>query len=160
MSLDLQVYTTIRNFKEDLTRYPPNHFVCVPLVLDTLYNRARLFSLRPAPLHQQSAMRHCCKFCPCQRAFNTQVQAQIKKGSKVKKALAGFFLSASTAFVRARRVVDGVALKYARQPRPLLALLWAAMVATFLAPLHRSDALFSVSHRHTGMFSRRKREAV
>ena len=47
----LQVYTTIRNFKDDLTRYPPNHFVCVPLVLDTLYNRARLLSLCPGPLH-------------------------------------------------------------------------------------------------------------
>ena len=89
-----------------------------------------------------------------------QVQAQIKKGSKVKKALAGFFLSASTAFVRARRVVDGVALQYARQPRPLPALLWAAMVAAFLAPLHRSDTLFSAAHRPTEIMSGQKREVV
>ena len=35
----MQVYTNIRRFKEDLTRYPPHFFLCVPLVLDTLYNR-------------------------------------------------------------------------------------------------------------------------
>ena len=34
-----QVYTNIQRFKEDLTRYPPHFFICVPLVLDTLYNR-------------------------------------------------------------------------------------------------------------------------
>ena len=34
-----QVYTNILRFKEDLTRYPPHFFICVPLVLDTLYNR-------------------------------------------------------------------------------------------------------------------------
>ena len=33
------MYTNIRRFKEDLTRYPPHFFICVPLVLDTLYNR-------------------------------------------------------------------------------------------------------------------------
>jgi hypothetical protein len=36
-----QVYTNIRRFKEDLTAYPPHFFICVPLVLDTLYNRVR-----------------------------------------------------------------------------------------------------------------------
>ena len=35
----VQVYTNIRKFKEDLSLYPPHHFVCVPLVLDTLYGR-------------------------------------------------------------------------------------------------------------------------
>ena len=35
----MQVYTNIRKFKEDLSLYPPHHFVCVPLVLDTLYGR-------------------------------------------------------------------------------------------------------------------------
>lgn len=34
-----QVITNIRKFKDDLTAYPPDHFVCVPLVLDTLYNK-------------------------------------------------------------------------------------------------------------------------
>ena len=42
-----QVYTNIRKFKEDLGRYPPHHFVCVPLVLDTLYGRVRTRSLCP-----------------------------------------------------------------------------------------------------------------
>ena len=33
------VYTNIRNFRDDLTTYPPDHLVCVPLVLDTLRSR-------------------------------------------------------------------------------------------------------------------------
>ena len=37
-----QVYTNIRRFKEDLGRYPPHYFVCVPLVLDTLYKRVQV----------------------------------------------------------------------------------------------------------------------
>lgn len=37
----MQVYTNIRRFKEDLTQFPPHFFICVPLVLDTLYNRVR-----------------------------------------------------------------------------------------------------------------------
>lgn len=39
-----QVYTNIPRFKEDLTRYPPHFFICVPLVLDTLYNRVPPFA--------------------------------------------------------------------------------------------------------------------
>jgi hypothetical protein len=39
--MGMQVYTNIRNFREDLTRYPPAFFVCVPLVLDTLHSRVR-----------------------------------------------------------------------------------------------------------------------
>jgi long-subunit acyl-CoA synthetase (AMP-forming) len=42
-----QVYTNIRKFKEDLGRYPPHHFVCVPLVLDTLFGRVRTQPLCP-----------------------------------------------------------------------------------------------------------------
>ncbi len=34
-------FTTIRKFRDDLTVYPPDHLICVPLVLDTLYNRVR-----------------------------------------------------------------------------------------------------------------------
>ena len=40
--LTSQVYTNIRRFKEDLGRYPPHYFVCVPLVLDTLYKRVQV----------------------------------------------------------------------------------------------------------------------
>jgi long-chain acyl-CoA synthetase len=35
------VYTTIKKFRDDLTTHPPDHFVCVPLVLDSLYNKVR-----------------------------------------------------------------------------------------------------------------------
>ncbi len=34
-----QVYSGIRYFRDDLTAYPPDHLVCVPLVLDTLRSR-------------------------------------------------------------------------------------------------------------------------
>lgn len=34
-----QVYTSIQKFRTDLTAHPPDHFVCVPLVLDTLYTK-------------------------------------------------------------------------------------------------------------------------
>ena len=34
-----QVYTNIRRFREDLTRFPPQFFVCVPLVIDTLQTK-------------------------------------------------------------------------------------------------------------------------
>ncbi|CAM6027280.1 unnamed protein product [Sphagnum balticum] len=33
-----QVYTNIKHMKEDLVKYPPDYFVAVPLVFDTLYN--------------------------------------------------------------------------------------------------------------------------
>ena len=39
----MQVYTNIRRFRDDLTKYPPSFFVCVPLVLDSLYNKVSLF---------------------------------------------------------------------------------------------------------------------
>ncbi|GBG63422.1 hypothetical protein CBR_g38044 [Chara braunii] len=32
------VYSNVQNFKDDLTRYPPDYFVAVPLVFDVLYN--------------------------------------------------------------------------------------------------------------------------
>lgn len=34
-----QVHTTIPKFGQDLAKYKPDHFVCVPLVLDTLHGR-------------------------------------------------------------------------------------------------------------------------
>jgi long-subunit acyl-CoA synthetase (AMP-forming) len=33
-----QVYTNIKHMKEDLVKYPPDYFIAVPLVFDTLYN--------------------------------------------------------------------------------------------------------------------------
>jgi hypothetical protein len=37
--LSPQVLTTVRKFRDDLTAFPPDHLVCVPLVLDTLHSR-------------------------------------------------------------------------------------------------------------------------
>jgi hypothetical protein len=66
-----------------------------------------------------------------------QVLATIKRGSALKKRLAFALLAVSGAFVRARRVVEGVALQYAHAPRPALAYLLAAATAALLWPLHQ-----------------------
>ncbi|KAK9808885.1 hypothetical protein WJX72_005702 [[Myrmecia] bisecta] len=102
------VYTNIRKFREDLTRYPPHFFVCVPLVLDTLQHKVKL---------------------------------TIKQGSAVKRAIAATLFAASTAFIRARRVLQGVALQFALQGRPLWAYVAAALTAAVLYPIHRLAGL-------------------
>ncbi|KAI3431692.1 hypothetical protein D9Q98_004738 [Chlorella vulgaris] len=98
-----QVYSNIRKFREDLTTYPPDYFVCVPLVLDTLHGR---------------------------------VLQTLKKASSLRRTLATSLLAASAAFVRARRVVEGVDLRYAVQPRPLTALVAAWLQMRLLVPLY------------------------
>lgn len=40
-------YTNIRKFRDDLQAFPPDYFVCVPLVLDTLFNKV-MATLRSA----------------------------------------------------------------------------------------------------------------
>ncbi|CAL8470153.1 g9695 [Coccomyxa elongata] len=99
-----QVYTNIRKFREDLANYPPHHFVCVPMVLDTLYGR---------------------------------VQQQIKKSSPVKRTLARLFFAIGTAYIRARRILDGVALEYARTAPSMFRVMLATFTAAVLYPLYR-----------------------
>ncbi|DBA75756.1 hypothetical protein WJX77_002081 [Trebouxia sp. C0004] len=99
-----QVYTSIRRFREDLTKFPPQFFVCVPLVIDTL---------------------------------QTKVKAAIKRGSNAKRTIAAFFFALSGIFIRARRVKNGVDLKWAVKPRPITALVWALLTVALLAPFHR-----------------------
>ena len=55
----------------------------------------------------------------------------------MKRNVAAFFFALSAAFIRARRVKNGVDLKWAVQPRPLLAYLWAVLTVAALAPLHK-----------------------
>lgn len=62
--------------------------------------------------------------------------ATLKSASAVRRALATGLLAAAVAYVRARRVVEGLALEYARQPRPLLALARAWLVQTVLTPAY------------------------
>ena len=66
-----------------------------------------------------------------------QVKAMLKNGSAAKRKAANFFFAASVAWVRASRVRAGMALQYAREPRPLPALLRALAVTVLLYPLHR-----------------------
>jgi hypothetical protein len=65
-----------------------------------------------------------------------QVQQKIKQGSAVKRAIAGFFFAVSQKYIRAKRVVDGVALEFARTSRPLGALLLAIITCLVLQPFH------------------------
>jgi long-chain acyl-CoA synthetase len=60
----------------------------------------------------------------------------LKKASSARRALALGLLGAAAAYVRARRVADGLDLRFASQPRPLLALVAAWLRAALLAPLH------------------------
>lgn len=84
---------------------------------------------------------------PCHALW--QVRGQIMKGSKIKKALANSFLAASTAYVHAKRIVDGVALQYARTPRPFFALVMAVLTSTVLYPVHRSGAAWFLLSQET-----------
>ena len=65
-----------------------------------------------------------------------QVMATLRKASALRRTLALGLLAAASAYVRAQRVVEGLALQYAVQPRPLAALLVAWLQARLLAPLH------------------------
>lgn len=47
--------------------------------------------------------------------LNPQVEATLKKASKLRRALATNLLAAAAAYVQARRVVEGVDLQYALQ---------------------------------------------
>ncbi|GAX82801.1 hypothetical protein CEUSTIGMA_g10227.t1 [Chlamydomonas eustigma] len=106
------IYTNIRKFKDDLPKYRPDHFVCVPLVLDTLYTRIKQqFSAMPAP----------------------------------RRSLVTFLLTASTAFIKAQRIVQGLALQFALQPASQLQLLQAWLTATVLRPIHALATLLVYS---------------
>ncbi|PRW33092.1 long-chain-fatty-acid-- ligase [Chlorella sorokiniana] len=69
-------------------------------------------------------------------ALHSKVEATLKKASGLRRALATNLLAAAAAYVQARRVVQGLDLKYALQPRPVGALLQAWLASVLLAPLH------------------------
>lgn len=58
----------------------------------------------------------------------TQVMQKLRSAPPLRQKIAAFFFAISTAYIKARRVVEGRALKYAVTPRPLLALLGAHLV--------------------------------
>ena len=87
-----------------------------------------------------------------------QVQAQIKKGPAAKRLLASVFFAAGTAYIRARRIVEGVALQYAHRapsmPRAMLATLTAAVLYPIyrwaIYAVHNLSCCSSVSHLLVG----------
>ena len=108
----------------------------MPVLSRPINHRCRLS--RPVSLPYG---RHHHATVPCDVRFKAiaivQVLATIKRGSGARRRLAFALLAVSGAFVRARRIVEGVALQYARTPRPALAYFWAAATAAVLWPLHR-----------------------
>ena len=66
------------------------------------------------------------------------MQAQIKKGSALKRLLARFFFAAGTAYIHARRMVEGVALQYAHRAPSMPRVMLAALTAAVLYPIYRS----------------------
>ena len=66
-----------------------------------------------------------------------QVQAQIKKGPAAKRLLASVFFAAGTAYIRARRIVEGVALQYAHRAPSMPRAMLAALTAAVLYPIYR-----------------------
>lgn len=91
------------------------------------------------PAHLEHTRNHAqpCQALKCSRCLPPQVQQTLKRGSAIKRALAGAFLAIGGAYIRAKRITQGTALQYAVEPRPVLAYLWALVVATVLAPLHK-----------------------
>lgn len=100
-----QVYSSIRKLRDDLPLYQPDHFVCVPLVLDTLHAR---------------------------------IMQRLRSATPLRAAVATALLGAGIAYVRARRVVDGVALQFALpgSQRSWAQLAAAALMSVLLRPLH------------------------
>ena len=70
-------------------------------------------------------------------ALPAQVQAQIKKGPAAKRLLAGIFFAAGTAYIRARRIVEGVALQYTHRAPSMPRAMLAALTAAVLCPIYR-----------------------
>lgn len=70
-------------------------------------------------------------------AWPVQVQAQIKKGPAANRLLAGLFFAAGTAYIRARRIVEGVALQYAHRAPSMPRAMLAALTAAILYPIYR-----------------------
>ena len=66
-----------------------------------------------------------------------QVQAQIKKGPAAKRLLASVFFAAGTAYIRARRIVEGVALQCAHRAPSMPRAMLAALTAAVLYPIYR-----------------------
>jgi len=98
-----QVYSNIRRFKDDLSKYKPDYFVCVPLVLDTLHSK---------------------------------VMANLRSKPEVARNVAMTLINASQAYVRARRTANGLDVRFARSPVPLLETVMATLLSLLLAPLH------------------------
>lgn len=62
----------------------------------------------------------------------------------MKRAIANFFFAVSRRYIRAKRVVDGVALEYATESRPFAALLLSIITCAMLHPVHLYGPLHTI----------------
>mmetsp|Transcript_18441 Transcript_18441/g.48095 ORF Transcript_18441/g.48095 Transcript_18441/m.48095 type:complete len:769 (-) Transcript_18441:1861-4167(-) len=68
--------------------------------------------------------------------LHSRVMQKMRSAPPLRQKLVGLFLAISTSYIKARRVVEGMDLKYALNPRPLPTLLGAYLLSAFLQPLH------------------------
>ncbi len=133
-------------------QHPPDHFVCVPLVLETLYNKvSRTINLglgdQVSEVERSAGTPTACadSHRPHPALVRTtlhQIMGKIKSEKGIRGAVAAALISVSLAYVAANRVAQGMSLAFARAPRPLGIAVWAAVVAAVLRPLHAlADAL-------------------
>ena len=65
-----------------------------------------------------------------------KVMLQMKAFSSAKRALVGLFFAASTAYVKAMRVVQGRCLEFANAPPSKAAMAWSWLTSALLKPIH------------------------
>jgi long-chain acyl-CoA synthetase len=93
------IYTRIPKLKDDLKQYTPDHLVCVPLVLQTLYGR---------------------------------ILSTLRNGKGVKRVIAMGLLAAALRYTKAKRVVEGVDLKFAQTTPTLWTSWWSSFILAWL----------------------------
>uniref|UniRef100_A0A0C9RPP6 TSA: Wollemia nobilis Ref_Wollemi_Transcript_28705_2682 transcribed RNA sequence n=1 Tax=Wollemia nobilis TaxID=56998 RepID=A0A0C9RPP6_9CONI len=77
-----QVYTNVKNLKEDLKQYPPNYLVSVPLVYDTLYSgiQKQLSSSSRARKHVAvTLIKFSMLYMECKRIYEGKSLARTRK---------------------------------------------------------------------------------
>ncbi|KAF5840693.1 hypothetical protein DUNSADRAFT_15788 [Dunaliella salina] len=83
-----------------------------------------------ALVHGSLCSSFLCVSCP------PQVMQRMRSAPPLRQKIVGLFLAISTSYIKARRVVQGMDLKYALNPRPLPTLLGAYLLSALLQPLH------------------------
>ncbi|XP_022875003.1 probable acyl-activating enzyme 16, chloroplastic isoform X4 [Olea europaea var. sylvestris] len=131
-----QVYTTIKNLKEDLQCYQPHYLISVPLVYETLYST--LLQVVKEGYYNKKRNDRTGSLPP--KRFCRGIQKQLSMSSAVRKLVSLLFLRISLAYMESKRIYEGKCLtKNPEQPFFLVSVfdwLWARIAAAILYPLH------------------------